>query len=219
MRFSSTGSEFRRREIFSGLPIFDDRFGQSNQHGLGQGRNIDLEAPSRFWRGFFVVSSCDRVRGGSDLALLKRVIMAQPENPSIPAADALPVAVVPSVSADSTVIAEPPQPLGKYRRASFLFNIVCGVCTITSLILAVYFYQASKIKPLLTFAVNPLKAELQRPDYDKDLGFVYKGKPVDSDSVTSVQVCVWNAGTGSIKEVLEQIRLVMPDGSAILTAC
>jgi hypothetical protein len=82
-----------------------------------------------------------------------------------------------------------------------------------------YFYQTSQIKPLLTFGVHPLKTELQRPDYDKDLGFIYKGKPLDSESITSVEVSIWNAGTKSIRsgDVLDPFRLMMPDGSAILS--
>ncbi len=61
---------------------------------------------------------------------------------------------------------------------------------------------------------------MQRPDYDKELGFIYKGKPVDSESITSVQVSIWNAGTRSIREsdVLEPFRLVLPDRAAILSA-
>jgi hypothetical protein len=83
----------------------------------------------------------------------------------------------------------------------------------------VYFYQASKVRPLLTFGVHPLKTELQRQEYDKELGFIYKGNPVDSESITSVQVSIWNAGTRSIRDadVLDPVRLVMPDGSAILS--
>jgi hypothetical protein len=53
----------------------------------------------------------------------------------------------------------------------------------------------------------------------KELGFIYKGQPVDSESITSVQVCIWNAGTKSIKDgdVLEPLRLVMPTGVPILS--
>ncbi len=103
---------------------------------------------------------------------------------------------------------------------SFWFGIVGTVATSISLVLALYFYQVSKIKPLLTFGVHPLKTELQRPDYDKELGFIYSGKPIDSESITSVQVSIWNAGTRSIRDtdVLDSIRLVTPDGSAILSA-
>lgn len=99
------------------------------------------------------------------------------------------------------------------------FGIVGTVVGIISIIMAVYFYQASKIKPLLTFGVHPLKTELQRPDYDKELGFIYKGKQLDSESITSIQVSIWNAGTRSIRgsDVLDPFRLVMPDGAPILS--
>jgi len=72
---------------------------------------------------------------------------------------------------------------------------------------------------VLTFGVHPLKTELQRPDYDKELGFVYQGKLVDSASITAVQVAIWNAGTRSIRDtdVLEPFHLMMPDGAAILS--
>jgi hypothetical protein len=101
----------------------------------------------------------------------------------------------------------------------FWFSIVGTVGTLSGVVLSVYFYQASQIKPLLTFGVHPLKTELQRPDFDKELGFIYKGKPIESESITSVQVSIWNAGTRSIREsdVLDPFRLAMPDGSAILS--
>jgi hypothetical protein len=101
----------------------------------------------------------------------------------------------------------------------FWFSIVGTVGTLFGVLLSVYFYQASQIKPLLTFGVHPLKTELQRPDFDKELGFIYKGKPLDSESITSVQVSIWNAGTRSIRDsdILDPFRLVMPDGSAILS--
>jgi hypothetical protein len=112
--------------------------------------------------------------------------------------------------------------VGDWRKHIFFFwlSIVGTIGTLTGVPLSVYFYQASQIKPLLTFSVHPLKTELQRPDFDKELGFIYKGKPVDSESITSVQVSIWNAGTRSIRasDVLDPFRLVLPDGAAILSA-
>ena len=106
-----------------------------------------------------------------------------------------------------------------WKKLNNWFGIVGVVVGIIGIVLAVYFFQASKIKPLLTFGVHPLKTELQRPDYDKELGFIYKGKPVESESITSVQVSIWNAGTRSIRgsDVLDPFRLVMPDGAPILS--
>jgi hypothetical protein len=99
-------------------------------------------------------------------------------------------------------------------------GIIGAVFGIVSLALSIYFYQASKIAPLLTFAVHPLKTELLRPDYDKSLGFTYGGTPIDSESITAVQVSIWNAGTRSIRDtdMLEPFRLVMPDGAPVLRA-
>jgi len=111
--------------------------------------------------------------------------------------------------------------VGDWRSHIFFFwlGIVGTVGTLIGIVLSVYFYQASQIKPLLTFSVHPLKTELQRPDFDKELGFIYKGMPVNSESITSVQVCIWNAGTKAygISDVLDPFRLVMPDGAAILS--
>jgi hypothetical protein len=72
---------------------------------------------------------------------------------------------------------------GDWRSHIFFFwlSIVGTVGTLVGVALSVYFYRASLIKPLLTFGVHPLKTELLRPDYDKELGFIYKGKPVDSE--------------------------------------
>ncbi len=117
-------------------------------------------------------------------------------------------------------VSPPAEGVANWRdHISFWFGIVGTVVTSISLVLALYFYQLSKITPRLTFGVHPLKTELQRPDYDKGLGFIYKGKPVDSESITSVQVSIWNAGTRSIRDsdVLGPVRLVMPDGSVILS--
>jgi len=106
-----------------------------------------------------------------------------------------------------------------WKKLNNWFGIVGIVVGIIGIVLAVYFFQASKIKPLLTFGVHPLKTELQRPDYDKELGFIYKGKPVNTESITSVQVAIWNSGTRSIRnsDVLDPFHLVMPDGAPILS--
>ena len=101
----------------------------------------------------------------------------------------------------------------------FWLGIVGTVGTLIGIVLSIYLYRASQIKPILTFGVLPLKTELQRPDYDKELGFVYQGKLVDSASITAVQLAIWNTGTKSIRDtdVLEPFHLVMPDGAAILS--
>jgi len=118
-------------------------------------------------------------------------------------------------------VASPPQGDGDWRNHIFFFwlSIIGTVGTLVGIVLGVYFYQTSQIKPLLTFAVHPLKTELQRPDYEKELGFIYNGKPLDAESITSVQVAIWNAGTRSIRnsDVLDPFRLVMPDGAPILS--
>lgn len=116
-------------------------------------------------------------------------------------------------------VASPSHGDGNWRDHNFWFGIIGIAIGIIGIVLAVYFYQASKIKPLLTFGVYPLKTELQRPDYDKELGFIYNGKPLDAEIITSVQVSIWNGGTRSIRDsdVLDPFRLVMPDGAAILS--
>jgi hypothetical protein len=111
---------------------------------------------------------------------------------------------------------------GDWRTHIFFFwlSVIGTPAGLIGLALSAYFYQAAQIKPLLTFSVHPLMTELQRPDYDKDLGFIYKGTPVASQSITAVQVSIWNAGTRSIRDgdVLDPIRLVLPDSAAILSA-
>ena len=121
----------------------------------------------------------------------------------------------------SGTVGPAPEGGGDWRNHIFFFwfSIFGIVATTLCLVLSIYFYQAAQVKPLLTFGVHPLKMELQRPDFDKELGFIYKGKPVESEGITSVQVSIWNAGTRSIRDsdVLDPFRLVMPDGSAILS--
>ena len=67
--------------------------------------------------------------------------------------------------------------IGDWRSHIFFFwlGIVGTVGSLIGIVLSFYFYQESQIKPLLTFSVHPLKTELQRPDFDKELGFIYKG--------------------------------------------
>jgi hypothetical protein len=131
-----------------------------------------------------------------------------------------PAAGMPLPEASGTV-GPAPEGGGDWRNHIFFFwlSIFGIVATTLCLVLSIYFYQAAQVKPLLTFGVHPLKMELQRPDFDKELGFIYKGKPVESEGITSVQVSIWNAGTRSIRDsdVLDPFRLVMPDGSAILS--
>src|ERR1700680_86985 len=75
----------------------------------------------------------------------------------------------------SNKVGSAPQGVGDWRSHIFFFwlSIVGTVGTLIGILLSVYFYQASQIKPLLTFSVHPLKTELQRPDFDKELGFIY----------------------------------------------
>jgi hypothetical protein len=84
---------------------------------------------------------------------------------------------------------------GYWRSHIFFFWLGIGgaVGTLIGLGLSVYFYQASQIRPLLTFSVHPLKTELQRPYLDIELSFMYKGKPFDAESITSFQVSILNA--------------------------
>jgi hypothetical protein len=141
------------------------------------------------------------------------VVSSFPTDPLAPAA-AMPLPNIPDK------VASPPHGDGNWRKQIYFWLSILGtIGTLVGVVLTVYFYQVSQIKPLLTFGVHPLKTELQRPDYEKDLGFIYKGKPLDSGSITSVQVSIWNAGTRSIRDsdVLDPLRLVMPDGSAILS--
>lgn len=113
-----------------------------------------------------------------------------------------------------------PEGGGDWRNHIFFWFSIFGiVATTLGVVLSIYFYQAAQVKPLLTFGVHPLKTELQRPDFDKELGFIYNGNPVESETITSVQVAIWNAGTRSIRDsdVLDPFHLVMPEGSAILS--
>jgi hypothetical protein len=79
--------------------------------------------------------------------------------------------------------------VGDWRSHIFFFwlGIVGTVGSLIGIVLSFYFYQESQIKPLLTFSVHPLKTELQRPDFDKELGFIYKGKPVNSDCISKTR--------------------------------
>jgi hypothetical protein len=146
------------------------------------------------------------------------VVQTDPDNVDGPSA---PAPGVP-VPAASNEVVPAPERVEDWRSNIFFFwlSVFGAFGTLFGVGLSVYFYQASEIKPLLTFSIHPLRTELQRPDFDKELGFIYKGKPVESESITSVQVSIWNAGTRSIRDsdVLEPFRLVLPDGAAILSA-
>jgi hypothetical protein len=126
------------------------------------------------------------------------VVQTDPDNVDTPSA---PAPGVPVPEASNEVVPAPER-VKDWRSNIFFFwlSIVGTFGTLFGVGLSVYFYQASKIKPLLTFSIHPLRTELQRPDFDKELGFIYKGKPVESESITSIQMSIWNAGTRSIRD-------------------
>ncbi len=105
----------------------------------------------------------------------------------------------------------------RYTRWGFWISMVFGV---VGLIYGYLGYEASKQYPALTYAVHPIKTELQRPDFDDQFKFFHRGKPVESNTVTAVQVAIWNEGTKSIRatDMLERAVLTMPPGVRILSA-
>ena len=121
------------------------------------------------------------------------------------------------------MISPTPSPTKSSLRDSigYWVGIAGAFLGILGIVLSVYFYEAARIEPALTYIVHPLRTELRSPDFDKDLHFTYRGKPVQSDSVTAVQVAIFNAGTRSIRGgsdpgILERIKLVTPDHAPIL---
>jgi hypothetical protein len=123
-------------------------------------------------------------------------------------------------SAEHSPTSPPPRAAWTWQQFITWLGIAGGIASIIGLPYAWYLFRASQVEPLLTFAVHPLKTELQRPDFDKKLGFTYDGTPIDTEAITSVQVAVWNAGNKAIKnsDILSPIRLVMPRKANILSA-
>lgn len=95
-----------------------------------------------------------------------------------------------------------------------IVSLVVGVVT------SLYFYELSILAPLLTYTVNSSRFTINRTNFEKDFGITFKGKPLDADKVTAIQIAVWNDGSAPIttSSILEPIKFQTPDGDRIISA-
>lgn len=107
----------------------------------------------------------------------------------------------------------------RFSRVGFWITFGSAVLAVVSLGFGYYWYRASQLKPNLTFTVSPVVTELKRPDFDPDFKFAYKGKEVQADNVTSIQIAVWNNGNKAIKEadVLDPVKIKVGNSVQVLS--
>lgn len=105
------------------------------------------------------------------------------------------------------------------RRFSFSdWLAVLGLSgTVMGFALSYYFYRESRVYPLLTFTVHPLKTELKRPEFAQELGFTYRGHPLSAPVLTSAQAALWNDGTRSVRreDVLAPLAIAVESGEIL----
>lgn len=77
-------------------------------------------------------------------------------------------------------------------------GIIGTVASIIGIFLSIYFYQASREKPELTYYVNPAKAAVFRTGQISNIDVQFEGKKLKSD-ITATQIAFWNAGKKPIR--------------------
>jgi len=100
-----------------------------------------------------------------------------------------------------------------------IVGLIGSIASIAGLILAFYFFFASKIYPDLTFYIHPVRATIVKMDQASRLAVRLDNKDIKQD-ITAVQIAVWNRGNKPIRthEVLEPIYIHSSDGTPILEA-
>ena len=88
--------------------------------------------------------------------------------------------------------------------SSFFSNPLVGVfgsiASIAGIFLAIYFYNAGREVPELTYFINPVKAVMVRAGKASRLSTIFDNKVITSD-ITVAQVALWNQGKKAIKSV------------------
>ena len=99
------------------------------------------------------------------------------------------------------------------------FSAVASVCTIVSLVLAVYFYHASRRERALVYSVPPTRTVVFDPAETSKLQVSFDGKPVQT-RVGSLQIVLWNSGREAIRreDVLDVVRISTIPAVPILEA-
>src|SRR5207249_3270232 len=77
-------------------------------------------------------------------------------------------------------------------------GILGSLASILGLMLAVYFYSASRVHRDLVFLAHPTKAVVVRAGQTSRVSVTIDGKPINED-VTAAQVAFWNRGSQSIR--------------------
>ena len=79
-----------------------------------------------------------------------------------------------------------------------VFNAISLILGVTGVILAVYFYLASRTAPDLVYTVHSARTTIVRMDQNSRLHIELDGKTVHGD-ITAVQIAFWNNGSRAIR--------------------
>jgi hypothetical protein len=77
------------------------------------------------------------------------------------------------------------------------FNAICGVVTIISLVVTVYFYLKSTKQPDLTCYGNPTRTPIVQQGHLNNFGVTFMGTPVTGD-LSTAEIQIWNQGNSPI---------------------
>src|ERR1017187_7558651 len=96
------------------------------------------------------------------------------------------------------------------------FNVVCGIVTIVSLFVSIYFYNATIAKPDLTYYISPTRAPILQSGKLDNFTLTYHGNQITGD-LSSAEIQIWNAGKAPIihDDILEPITLRTQHGEPI----
>jgi hypothetical protein len=100
-----------------------------------------------------------------------------------------------------------------------VFRVLELVITIVGVVLAIYFYRASIIRPDLTYYVNPVRASVVKAGVFSRLSVFLDKTKLDSD-VSAAQIALWNRGKQPIKrtQILKPVMLSVEGPAPILEA-
>ncbi len=93
-----------------------------------------------------------------------------------------------------------------------MVGIAGSIASIVGIALSVYFFQASREKPELTYFVHPAKAAVVRTGQTSRLSVQFDGQNLTSD-ITAAQIAFWNAGRRSIRSGAILSTLVIQTGN------
>lgn len=99
------------------------------------------------------------------------------------------------------------------------FNVVCGIVTIVSAILAIYFYLNTIKEPNLTFYISSTRTPIVQKGNLNDFSVTFHGIQITND-LSSAEIQIWNQGKAPIRkdDILKPMLIKTPKGEPIYQA-